>query len=557
MLEIPMTQCSKCQEGGSTEQIFCSLCGSRLTQAPCIGRLVPQGIPELESEIPIQKFPFRIGRSRECDLFLNLNSISRRHAVIDREDGVLQVRDEGSVNGTFLNDVRIDSRPLNHSDHLRFGNADFIFFEVHEHPGKSALFRTKDTSLQMLLDVAKAINSSLILEDVLQKVLHSVIEITGCERSFLLSKNELKEWVILAQVIEQGGQNLMGTPQISMSTVNKVFESGIAMISIDVDSDTNIRSQNSIVSLGLRSIMCVPMKIKNGIWGIIYVDSNRRAKNFTKDDLDVLECLADHAAIAIENAHLQKSLLEKQRIEQELEFAAIIQQSFLPSSSPQVRNYSIEARNLSAKIVGGDFFDFLSLDSRRLGIAIGDVSGKGVPAALYMARLISDFHFLAQNEISPAAILQKMNEQLTLRSRRGMFVTMLYLLLDTESGNVTYVNAGHLPFLIQHQGRIHLLSEGEGIPLGILPGAEYQDSNFTLAPGNRILLFTDGVTEAADTNQERFSLERVIRHMAQAGDSLSLTQSLFEEVQQFASGAPQHDDITLLCVHRLNTLSPI
>jgi len=337
-----------------------------------------------------------------------------------------------------------------------------------------------------------------------------------------------------------------------MSTVNKVFKTGVAMISIDVDSDTNIRSQNSIVSLGLRSIMCVPMKIKNGIWGIIYVDSYQRAKNFTKDDLNVLECLADHAAIAIENAHLQKSLLEAQRIEQELEFAAIIQQSFLPSSMPDVRNYFIEACNHSAKIVGGDFYDFLSLDSRRLGIAIGDVSGKGVPAALYMARLISDFHFLAQNETSPAPIFRKMNDQLASRSRRGMFVTMLYLVLDTETGAVTYVNAGHLPFLLQYQTRIHLLSEGEGIPLGIVAGAEYHESSFTLEPDNRILLFTDGVTEAANSAQERFSLERVIRHMAQAKKSGPLAQSLFEEIQQFSSGAPQHDDITLLCVHRLN-----
>ena len=552
MLETAIHRCSQCQKSGSNDPIYCSACGSSLTENPCQGRLVPQSVPDLTSDILISRIPFRIGRSRDCDFFLNLNSISRRHAVIDMEDGVLQLKDEGSVNGTYLNDSRIDSRPLNHSDRVRFGNAEFIFYQEPNPASTTRMLRAKDTSLQMLLDVAKAINSSLILEDILQKVLHSVIEITGCERSFLLNKNELKEWVILAQVIEKGNQNLLGTPQISMSTVNKVFESGVAMISIDVDSDTDIRSQNSIVSLGLRSIMCVPMKIKNGIWGIIYVDSNRRAKNFTKEDLNVLECLADHAAIAIENAHLQKSLLEKQRIEQELEFAAIIQQSFLPSSPPKVRSYSIEARNVSAKIVGGDFFDFLSLDSRRLGIAIGDVSGKGVPAALYMARLISDFHFLAQNESSPAAILKKMNEQLTLRSRRGMFVTMLYLLLDLESGAVTYVNAGHLPFLIQHQGRIHLLSEGEGIPLGILPGAEYRDSQFTLAPGNRILLYTDGVTEAADTNQERFSLERVIRHMAEAAPTAQLAQSLFEEVQHFSAGAPQHDDITLLCVHRLS-----
>jgi sigma-B regulation protein RsbU (phosphoserine phosphatase) len=337
-----------------------------------------------------------------------------------------------------------------------------------------------------------------------------------------------------------------------MSTVNKVFESGVAMVSIDVDSDTNIRSQLSVVSLGLRSIMCVPLKTKNGTLGIIYVDSNRKSKNFTEADLRVLEALADHAAIAIENAQLQKSLLEKQRIEQELEFAAIIQQSFLPSHPPTTEQFHLEARNLSAKTVGGDFYDFLSFGNRWMGIAIGDVSGKGIPAALFMARLISDFRFLARSEPSPSATFERINEQLVRRSRRGMFVTMLYILLDTQTGNANCVNAGHLPVLLQNNTGIHALGQPSGVPLGIVPDAHYEEFSFRFEPGDKALLFTDGIVEAINPQQQRYTIGRVMAYMNRDPENASAVDSLFEEVQRFAAGAPQHDDMTLVSIQRAN-----
>lgn len=404
----------------------------------------------------------------------------------------------------------------------------------------------------MLLEVAKAINSSLILEDVLQLVMNSVMKVTGSDRGFLLIKEDHGELKFAVTHTGDSGPVANGQPKISMSTVNRVFETGVAMVAIDVDSDTNIRSQLSVVSLGLRSIMCVPLKTKNGTLGIIYVDSNRKSKNFTEADLRVLEALADHAAIAIENAQLQKSLLETQRIEQELEFAAIIQQSFLPSSPPQLEHFRLDAQNLSAKTVGGDFYDFLSLGDHLMGIAIGDVSGKGIPAALFMARLISDFRYLARSEASPSATLEKINEQLVRRSRRGMFVTMLYMVLDTQSGNATCVNAGHLPVLLQNRAGIHTLSQNAGVPLGILPDIEFDEFSFRLEPGDKALLYTDGIVEAINTERERYTIRRVIDYMGQAPKTSCLVNSLFQEVQGFAGGAPQHDDMTLLSIHRLS-----
>lgn len=545
---MPDQPCSSCQTENVADSNFCRNCGKDLNAA-AIGFLIPSVVPGLEQEIEIRRLPFVVGRARQCDLFLNLSSVSRQHATFEYHDGRLFLTDNGSVNGTHINGIRISSSPLADGDRIRIGSTEFDFRDA-ARPAPPAAPRPEERSLSMLLEISKAINSSLILDDVLQLVMNSVMQVTGSDRGYLLIKEASGELKFSVLHTGDAPRPAEGPPKISMSTVNKVFETGVAMVSIDVDSDTNIRSQLSVVSLGLRSIMCVPLKTKNGTLGIIYVDSNRRSKNFNEADLRVLEALADHAAIAIENAQLQKSLLEKQRIEQELEFAAIIQRSFLPLMPPESERFLLSAQSLSAKTVGGDFYDFISIGGQRLGIAIGDVSGKGIPAALYMARLISDLRFIASSEPSPAATLERINEQLVRRSRRGMFVTMIYILLDTDSGEATCANAGHLPVLLQGQRGVESLNRNTGVPLGILPDTRYEEFTFRMEPGDHALLYTDGIIEAINLQQQRYTLQRVIEYMERNSGGRPLAESLFDEVQEFAGEAPQHDDMTLLSIHR-------
>ncbi|MBN2429981.1 MAG: FHA domain-containing protein [Acidobacteria bacterium] len=260
---------------------------------------------------PLEDSLFIVGRSPECQLVISHASISRRHAKFFRLNDEFVLEDLNSKNGVYVNGFRISQPSLLHNgDHIRIGDMNFIFklgeqSPIPEEPSSfTEATRTHTPRLEMLLELSKMINSSLVLADVLDKVMDSVMEITQAHRGFLMipdSKRELECKV--ARNLEAGTLN-NGQIQISMSTVQRVFDDGTSFISVDIDSDSRVSSQQSIMSLGLKSVMCVPLKHRDQICGIIYVDSHNVARGFNDDDLQILEALADHAAIAIENARL-------------------------------------------------------------------------------------------------------------------------------------------------------------------------------------------------------------------------------------------------------------
>jgi len=260
---------------------------------------------------PLDEAVFIVGRSPECQLIISHASISRRHAKFYRLDEDFVIEDLNSKNGVYVNGFRI-SQPtvLNNRDHIRIGDMNFIFKRhepsplPEEPPPFADATRTHTPRLEMLLELSKMINSSLVLADVLDKVMDSVMEITQAHRGFLMiPDNQGQLECKMARNLEAGTLE-NGQIQISMSTVLRVFEDGKSFISVDIDSDSRVSSQQSIMSLGLKSVMCVPLKHRDQISGIIYVDSHNVARGFSDDDLQILEALADHAAIAIENARL-------------------------------------------------------------------------------------------------------------------------------------------------------------------------------------------------------------------------------------------------------------
>ncbi|MCI0515004.1 serine/threonine-protein phosphatase, partial [candidate division KSB1 bacterium] len=273
---------------------------------------------------------------------------------------------------------------------------------------------------------------------------------------------------------------------------------------------------------------------------------------FTNEDLDLFIKFSRQVALAIENANIHRYLLEKQKLEQQLEAAYSIQQSFMPQTFPQSSEgaFSVWATNLPAKSIGGDFYDFIEFTPQpKLGIMIGDVSGKGIPAALYMARLVSDLRFYSLSEKTPAACLSAVNNTLATRSRRGMFVTLVYLLLDLESGKLQITNGGHLPPIWYHHttGQIEMLEHLEGIPLGISRMATFQATEIQLAPGDSLVLFTDGVIEAKNKRGMQFSRTGLIEALHTRWESpKALVTHLIKRVLHFSQGMAQHDDITIV-----------
>jgi len=298
-----------------------------------------------------------------------------------------------------------------------------------------------------------------------------------------------------------------------------------------------------------KSMIAVPLKVGDRITGVAQVINRLDEKPFDADDLELFIALCGMAAIAIENGKMHQSLMEKQRLVKDMEFARTVQESFLPQKVPAVPGYAFSAHYTPAQEVGGDFYDFIHLDRDRIGIVIGDVSGKGVPAALYMAKLGSDLRTLALTEDDPEQALQKLNDLLAERSRRGMFATLLYIELDAQNGALTLSNAGHLPLIIKKaDGSVERRAPAAGAPLGILPGMKFGQESLSLERGDTVLLYTDGIVEAMNAGEELYGYERfdaLIRKSPSAPDGL--TSAIIDGVNKFTGLTPQHDDMTLVC----------
>jgi serine phosphatase RsbU (regulator of sigma subunit) len=316
-----------------------------------------------------------------------------------------------------------------------------------------------------------------------------------------------------------------------------------------------------------RNLLCVPLRSDQGLIGVIQVVNRRVDGGFTDGDLAFLEALAGSVAIAIENARIHAQLQEQVvaleravrehnelvAIRRELDVASEIQQSILPRSFPpfpERSDFAIFAAMLPAREVGGDFYDFFLVDDTRLAVVIGDVSGKGVPAALFMAVSRTLLKAVATTNAAPGECLQRVNRLLCLDNGAEQFVTIVYGVLDTHTGTFEYSTGGHTPPYLLRDGRVQRLEQTPGMVLGIIDEASYGAKTIALRRGDGIFLYTDGVTEAMDASDAPFSderLETVLRHPAGA-DPEALIRQVVGAVQTHAGDAPQSDDITALAV---------
>lgn len=333
-----------------------------------------------------------------------------------------------------------------------------------------------------------------------------------------------------------------------------VAQSGEPIIVPDVSADTRFFSDvDQSTGFETRSILAAPLKVKGKVIGVAEVINRRDAQPFTDDNLEIFITFCRQVALAIENARMHRYMLEQQRLKQQLESAHRIQQSFMPQIFPHTDTdkYLLYAKNIPATAVGGDLFDFIQIDSNHLGMVLGDVSGKGIPAALYMARLISDLRYYSHLAKQPVKLLNKVNSILLQRSHQGMFVTLIYMVLNTRTGELTISNAGHLPPLLYKNSENHheTIDVFTGIPLGILPEANFNEYKILLESGDTILLYTDGITEAKNTQNEMFTLKRLEQILdCSRSHPQELIEDIVKQVKDFTGSMRQHDDITLLSV---------
>jgi phosphoserine phosphatase RsbU/P len=516
--------------------------------------------------VNIDKPLFTIGRRSESDLRLQGQDVSRLHAEITWDNTACVIYDKQSRFGTFVNGEKITEKMLAHGDQVRLGHAgetEIVFFIDDEAPSveKSAVSAASELrQMAALLEGLRALGSGRVLDDVLALVLDSAIDVTGAERGFIMLANPDDKTLEFKMARSRGKVTLPGrTFETSRKIPETVFATGQQTIVEDLLDGDLAQLHTGTVALGIRHVLCTPLRLvryveraeqkgADEIIGVLYLDSRERGALRSVSAQSALETLSAEAALAIENARLYREALDKAKFEQELKVAAAIQQSLLPAGNREGPYFSTAAASIACRAVGGDFFDYVDLASNRFGFIVGDVAGKGSPAALLASAVLGMFSAEATYQPSPAPLITRLNLGLFRRAIESRFLTTFYGILGTD-GSFTYCNAGHNPPLLVSSSDIRRLDKG-GVVLGLFEQAAFEEETVTLEKGDLIIAFSDGVTEAMNPDAEEFTDDRLLAcanaHRGEAPQQV--LDALLADVQAFCAGATQSDDVTVVMV---------
>ena len=553
--------------------------------------MVQQGLSELansaglivvdpnghRTRIEIKPLPFKIGRQADNHLILRDSRTSRRHAQIVLEDGQYFIEDAESRHGVFVNGERTQRQPLHNSDRIEFGVPDsyHLIFAIgladvtallEQAPSDTQVTRTGAggnlAKLRAVLEVARTLQSSFSTEDVLNSVVDAALTVTGAERGFLLLRKADELDMRVAR--DRHGKPLAETDlRVPRRVIHRALQQRREMLSMNFDplAAGEVRPEHSVADLELRSVVCVPLvrinaslgeetgmlSTQTDTVGVLYMDSRVSAADLSGGNRELLQTLAIEASTILENARLLEEERQKQKMDEELNLARTIQQSLLPSQLPSAGWFRACGSSVASHQVGGDYYDVVEVDESCWATVVADVSGKGVGSALLASLLQGAFLTTSQSSEVMARRVQRINRFLNERTQGSKYATVFYCLLD-RSGRLHYINGGHCaPILISQSGRYEYL-EATAMPVGMLPEAAFQVEERQLSPGDRIVIYTDGVTEAQNPRGEFFSrkqLREVV--VAHAGDDCAaLHDALLRTVKNFISDAPQADDITLV-----------
>jgi len=337
--------------------------------------------------------------------------------------------------------------------------------------------------------------------------------------------------------------------RISNTVRDRVIKEKTSLLVRDARLDEAFADRMSIVQQQIRSMLAVPLQTDDRVIGLIYLDSPHFIKEFTKEDLSLLTVMANVAAIRIEHTRLAEVEQAEKIHAKQLEQAAEIQRGLLPVQAPHVSGVDLAGYNAACHTVGGDYYDFLPYPDGRVGVLVGDVAGKGMPAALLMSSLQARVQVLFDDPTNLAALVTRLNRIISSNCPSNRFITFFIGILEPKTGELTYVNAGHNPPIVAHaDGSVEKL-EGTGLILGILPMATYQQGVCRMDPGDALLLFSDGVTEPTSPNaDEEFGEDRLAQVLAglRDQDAQSIIAAINQKVDDFTGGAPPADDITLV-----------
>ena len=533
---------------------------------------------------------FVLGRKPECEIHIANNSVSREHAQISRSQGAFFIEDLKSRNGTWVNNADIKQQKVQLKDNDRIKICDCLFTFNQETPPSSEIQIDDDApetpstvhasmsqmsphdlleaqpteKLRALLEVAATLSKTLNEETLLPQIAEILFNLfKQADRCFVIMRED-SDGVekLMPKVIRTRRANTETTTRFSRTIVRRCLDSGQALLFEDAQNGGQMSLSASIAEFRIRSVMCAPLMTPEGIAsGLIQLDSQDRNNAFTSDDLKLLVGVASQAAIALDNTILHRLAIEMAVKQKDEQLAKDVQRSFLPASLPEIEGYEFYAFYQAAKNVGGDYYDFIRHSGGKLGVLLGDVAGKGMPAALLMAKLSSEARYCLLMHAELSTAVGRLNEQLLQAGMMDRFVTLSASLLDPTSHAVAFASAGHESPLIYRRAT-HTLEQGierklSGFPLGMMDGTAYECNSVELSPGDAVIIFTDGVTEALNLQNVQFGMERV--HKAILGEGApaneeysapAIGRRLNAAVQRHFAGQYQNDDIALVCFGR-------
>lgn len=507
--------------------------------------------------------------------------LSRQHLVFERAGNQWTVRDLGSKNGTLVNGNRITgAHKLRKGDRIAAGHLNMEFCEPGGAPAPAsntvvfvestvvpAATTTVASSLEGLMGQGEDFGKTNVFQGNLQTraliragrelaghrplaelfevIMDLSLEAVGANRGVLIAL-EGDQLVVRAA----RGQGF----QISSAVRDRVINEGASVLVVDAQSDEAFRQQKSIFIHNVRSMIAVPLQAKDRVIGLIYLDSPNMIQPFSRDDLNLLTVMGNVAAIRIEHARLAEVEQAERLLAKELDQAAQIQKGLLPRAAPIVEGLDLAGSTAACRTVGGDYYDYLTFPDGEVAALVGDVAGKGMPASLLMSSLQARVQVLFEECDNLAARVTRLNKAIAANCPDNRFITFFICVINPKTGEVTYTNAGHNPpLLVRAAGGVDKLGTG-GIILGIMPRFPYQQATVTMQPGDVLVLYSDGVTEAAKIDvDEEFGEDRLAElvraHASEPAEAI--VKAVIAEVAKFTSGAPAADDITVVVAKRL------
>ena len=514
-----------------------------------------------------------IGRDRrKCQVVFDDSGVSRVHARIKTVGEQFVLKDCDSRNGTTVNGRKIATGwPLADGDEVGIDRHRLLFRSDNPHPlldrpsSIAGVFPTQSPTdvrpgvrakekLKAIMAISSSLSRSLDLDSLLNRLLDTLFAVfpnAECGAILLPRKDgelNVRTW---KSSIKNDGDSPRGVA--SRTIARQVMESGQSLLCVDTADDTSLAASQSIADADIRSVMCAPMKGSDGTClGVIHLDRRDISAPFVMDDLDLLACVAMISGQTVENNILHEEHLKAQLQEQELQLAADLQRTLLPSTVPEIAGYEIAHHYQPANELGGDYFDHFELTDGRYVIAIGDVAGKGTAAALLVASLFASVRAVLAFESQPAAAVERLNGTVADVVATGRFITFFLAILDPNAHTLTMTSAGHVAPLLHRDGKVlDPIGDRFGCPLGIDTGLPFEQVTIDLHPDDTLLLITDGITEARNSSNTLFGAERVETALCGASESAeSVITAVLKSVAEFADHGRQDDDTCLVALRR-------